>query len=121
MKEINTKTMPSHSNFKITIIGNSAHGSAPHLGNDAIYSAATLIMNIQGIAGRMNDPLNPLAIIVNKMKGGQRFNIIANLVEIDGAIYTATEDLKKEMEEKLKVIAINSATMFGCTAEVDFS
>ena len=48
-------------NFKITIQGLSAHGSAPHSGHDALVAASSTIMNLQAIASRINNPLNPFS------------------------------------------------------------
>lgn len=74
--------------FRITVEGSSTHGSTPHLGTDAIVAAASIIMNIQTYVSRNNDPLNPLVVTVGKIDGGQRFNILANKVVMEGTCRT---------------------------------
>lgn len=108
------------SKFKVIIKGNTAHGSAPHLGNDAVFTASSMILNIQGIAGRMNDPLNPLTINVGTIKGGQRFNIIANHTEFEGIIETPDSKILQEMKDKLAILTNNSAMMYGCSVKIEF-
>ena len=54
--------MASCDSFTLTIKGKAAHGSAPHLGSDAIVAAAATIMNLQSICSRANDPLNALVV-----------------------------------------------------------
>lgn len=108
------------SKFRITVKGNTAHGSAPHLGNDAVFTASSMILSIQGIAGRMNDPLNPLIINIGTINGGQRFNIIANHTEFEGMIETPSSEILEEMKDKLRILANNNAMMYGCNVEVEF-
>ena len=112
--------MASCDNFKITVKGTSAHGSAPHLGHDAIVAAASMIMNLQTFVSRMNDPLNTLVLSIGTFKGGQRFNIIPNHVEMEGTIRTYSRELRKKMEANIKAIIENVANIFGCEVELEY-
>ncbi|MGF6905627.1 amidohydrolase [Fusobacterium sp. PH5-44] len=112
--------MASCDNFKIIVEGTSAHGSAPHAGNDAIVAAASVVMNIQTIASRHNDPLNPLVVTVGTMKGGQRFNIIANHVEMEGTIRTFSREMRHKMKPLLKKIIDDSADVLGCKINLEY-
>ena len=112
--------MASCDNFKITVKGTSAHGSAPHLGHDAIVAAASMIMNLQTFVSRMNDPLNTLVLSIGTFKGGQRFNIIPNHVEMEGTIRTYSRELRKKMEANIKAIIENVANIFGCDVELEY-
>ena len=113
--------MASCDNFKITVKGVSAHGSAPHLGRDAIVAASSVIMNLQTFVSRNNDPLNSLVISVGTVKGGQRFNIIANHVEMEGTIRTYSRELRQTLEGDLRRIVCNTAEALGCEAELEFT
>ncbi len=112
--------MASCDNFKLTVKGLSAHGSAPHLGRDAIVAAAAIVMNLQTFASRSNDPLNPLVVTVGTIKGGQRFNILANQVDMDGTVRTYSRELRKTLGESLRRIAVGTAEALGCEAEFDY-
>lgn len=112
--------MASCDNFKITVKGTSSHGSAPHLGNDAIVAAASVVMNLQTFVSRLNDPINTLVISIGTVHGGQRFNIIANQVEMEGTIRTYSRELRKTIEEKMNKIIKNTAQALGCEAELDY-
>lgn len=112
--------MASCDNFKITVKGKSAHGSAPHMGNDAIVAAASMVMNLQTFVSRMNDPLNTLVVSIGTMKGGQRFNIIANHVEMEGTIRTYSRELRAQMEGHIKGIIENVAKIYGCEVEFEY-
>jgi len=112
--------MASCDNFKMVVEGSSAHGSAPHAGNDAIVAAASIVMNLQNIVSRINDPLNPLVVTVGTMKGGQRFNIIANHVEMEGTIRTFSRDMRDKMKDIFKRIIDDSADVLGCKVHLDY-
>lgn len=112
--------MASVDNFKITVKGVSAHGSAPHLGKDAVFAASSIVMNLQNFVSRVNNPLNPLVISVGTIKGGQRFNIIANHVEMEGTIRTYSRELRATLENDLRQIIENTAKALGCEAELEY-
>mgnify|MGYP000843913669 CR=1 FL=1 len=112
--------MASCDNFTITVNGVSSHGSAPHLGKDAIVAAASIVMNLQTFVSRINDPLNTLVVSIGTIHGGQRFNIIANEVKMEGTIRTYSRELRKTMESQLRNIICSTAQALGCTAELDY-
>lgn len=112
--------LASCDNFKITITGQSAHGSAPHLGRDAIVAASSIVMNLQTFESRVNDPLNPLVVSIGTIKGGQRFNIIADKVEIEGTVRTYSRKLRSRIEESLREIVENTAKALGCKARLEY-
>lgn len=56
----------------------SAHGSAPDQGKDAV------VMGLQTLSSRVNDPQNTFVLTVGMMNGGTQSNIIADEVELVG-------------------------------------
>ncbi len=112
--------MASCDNFSITVKGVSAHGSTPHLGKDAIVAAAAMVMNLQTFASRNSDPLNPLVVTIGTIKGGQRFNIIANEVVMEGTVRTYSRELRQTIDTDLQRIIDNTAHALGCEAEFDY-
>ncbi len=112
--------MASCDNFQITIRGRSAHGSAPHLGNDAIVAAASVIMNLQTFVSRRNDPQNALVVTVGTIHGGEAFNILANKVVLEGTTRTYSREIQGTLEQELRQIAEGTAAALGCTAEFSY-
>ena len=66
------------------IHGRSAHGSASDQGKDAIVAAAAVVMGLQTLSSRVNDPQNTFVLTVGMMNGGTQSNIIADEVELVG-------------------------------------
>lgn len=68
----------------------SAHGSAPDQGKDAIVAAAAVVMGLQTLSSRVNDPQNTFVLTVGMMNGGTQSNIIADEVELVGTTLPST-------------------------------
>lgn len=66
------------------IHGRFAHGSAPDQGKDATIAAAAVVMGLQTLSSRVNDPQNTFVLTVGMMNGGTQSNIIADEVELVG-------------------------------------
>jgi len=107
--------------FKIIVDGVSSHGSAPNLGNDALYAAASIVMNIQSYVSRRNNPLDAAVVTVGTMNGGQRFNIIANHIEMDGTTRAFNKNTRNRIEGELRKIVENTAIALGVTAKLEYS
>jgi len=113
--------MASCDNFKIVIHGVSAHGSAPHQGVDAIVVAAEMVLALQTIVSRNNDPRNPLVVTIGQINGGKRFNIIADQVELVGTVRTHNPAARAKVEPLLRRLVEHTAAAYGATAEVDYA
>lgn len=106
--------------FKLTVEGTSSHGSSPHLGHDAIVASAAIITALQTIVSRINNPLKPAVVTIGTIKGGQRFNIIANEVIMEGNVRTFDEIFRKEIETHIREIAESVAKAHSCTAKLEY-
>ena len=109
--------MASSDRFNITVRGRAAHGSAPDKGRDAIAAAANVVMALQAIVSRLNDPRNSLVVTVGMMNGGERFNIIADKVELVGTVRTFDRKFRKNIPQVIARAAEEAAAVYGCTAD----
>lgn len=107
--------------FKIIVDGKSSHGSAPHLGNDALFAAASIIMNVQSFVSRRNDPLNAVVVSIGTITGGQRWNIIANHVEMEGTTRVFNKDTRNIIEVELNNIIQYTAKALGVSARLEYT
>lgn len=115
------RRMASCDIFSIKVKGVQAHGSAPHLGKDAIVASAAIITAIQTYVSRVNDPTNPLVVTVGKITGGQRYNIICGEVDMEGTIRTYSTELRQKMGATLGQIIKDTARACGCSAEFNLN
>ncbi|MDR3259036.1 MAG: amidohydrolase [Fusobacteriaceae bacterium] len=105
---------------KLTVKGVGAHGSAPHLGHDAIVAASAIVMAIQSIVSRMNNPLKPLVVGVGTIHGGLGYNIIPSNVEMDLTIRYYDVEIGNNIERIIRKVAENMAKAYGCQAIFEY-
>ena len=106
--------------YTIRVKGKLSHGSAPHLGNDAIVAASAIVMALQTIASRQKDPLNALVVTTGMMNGGTKQNILADDVELVGTVRAFNREFRNSMPERIEKIAKATAEAYGCTAECTY-
>ena len=106
--------------FTIQIHGKLSHGSAPHQGRDAILAAAAVVMALQSIPSRINDPLDSLVVTVGMMNGGTKENILADHVELVGTVRAFNREFRAGMPERIKELVTNVAKGYGCSADCDY-
>lgn len=113
--------MASCDNYKITVHGVSAHGSTPNQGRDAIVAASAIIMNLQSIVSRVNDPLNPLVVSVGTVRAGTQFNIITDTAVLTGTVRCYSAETRGMVEEAMRRVVDNTAAVYGCTADIEYN
>lgn len=112
--------MASPDTFKIIVKGKGGHGSAPNQAIDPVVAAANIIMSIQNVVSRLNDPLEPLVITFGSIHGGSAPNIIPDQVELIGTVRTLNETLRAKVPNDIRNVAHHAAASLGASAEVIF-
>jgi carboxypeptidase Ss1 len=112
--------MAAPDTFQIRIIGKGGHGSAPHQTVDPVYIAAQVITALQGVSGRMMDPIQPFVITVGAVHAGTKENIIPDEAILDGTIRTLEEATRKRAKAKVAEVAKGVCRAFGATAQIEF-
>ena len=106
--------------FTIHVHGLLSHGSAPHLGHDAILAASAAVMALQSIPSRQMNPLDTLVVTVGAMNGGTKQNILADDVELVGTVRTFDREFRQSMPERIEEAVNNAVAAYGCTADCTY-
>lgn len=111
-------TMAASDRFNIVVRGRQTHGSRPWGGIDPIVAAADIIGTTQTIVSRrQNISKQPVVVSYGAIKGGIRYNIIPDHVELVGTIRTFDEGMRQGVFADLKNVAEHVAAAHGATAE----
>jgi amidohydrolase len=110
----------SSDTFKIEVQGKKTHGAAPHRGLDPIPIAAELVQALQLIVSRELDAQNPKVLTIGAIHGGNRFNIIADQVTMDGTIRTLDPAVRTDLKERMARTVKGVADAHGTTATLRF-
>jgi amidohydrolase len=112
--------MASSDRFTIVIHGKKSHGAYPHRGVDATVVAAECVLALQTIRSRRIDPLEPLVISVGSFHGGNRFNIIADEVVLEGTVRTLNEDVRRAVQEMMRRTLAGVTSAYGASFEMRY-
>ncbi len=111
--------MASSDQLRITVRGKQTHGAAPWAGVDPIVVSSQIVLGLQTIASRQVDITRaPSIITIGSFRGGVRFNIIPDEVELDGTVRAFSPDVQKDMHRRIKLTAESIAASAGATANV---
>ncbi|KFN43919.1 amidohydrolase [Arenimonas oryziterrae] len=109
-------TMAASDRFRIVVKGRQTHGSRPWNGVDPIVTAADLIGSAQTIVSRRTDISRlPVVVTFGAIKGGIRYNIIPDEVELIGTIRTFDEGMRQRTFADLKNVSEHIAAANGAT------
>ncbi len=105
--------------FTITIDGRQTHGSRPWNGVDPILAAARIVDGLQSIVSRRVDlTRSPAVVSVGAIKGGIRYNIIPDQVELVGTIRSFEDDVREGIYADIQRIAEHTAKAHHASASV---
>ncbi len=81
--------MAGSDRFRIVVNGRQTHGARPWGGVDPIVTASQIVLGLQTIVARQTDLTRaPVVVSIGSIKGGVRFNIIPDTVELVGTVRT---------------------------------
>jgi amidohydrolase len=110
-------TMAGSDRFRIVVRGRQTHGAQPWRGVDPIVAAAQVVTSLQTIVSRQTDiTRTPVVVTVGSIKGGIRFNIIPDSVEMYGTFRTYEPDVREQTMTRIRTAAENAAAASGATA-----
>ena len=113
--------MASADSFTLTVKGRQTHGSRPWGGVDPIVVSSQIVLGLQTIVSRQVDiTAIPAVITVGAIKGGIRFNIIPDEVQMVGTVRTFSADVRNDIVRRMQATAGNIAAASGATATVRF-
>lgn len=105
--------------FSIVVTGSQTHGSRPWAGIDPITVSGQIISGLQTIVSRQIDITQlPAVVTVGAIKGGIRFNIIPDSVEMVGTIRTFDRGMREDIVKRMQTTAGKIAEASGAKAEV---
>ncbi len=109
--------MASADEIYITIKGKGGHAAAPQFTADTILIASNLIVSLQQIVSRNNNPFNPSVLSITSFQGGNTTNVIPSEVKLMGTFRAMDEDWRFKAHDLIKKMATGLVHSMG--AEID--
>jgi hippurate hydrolase len=101
----------------ITVFGRGGHAAMPHNTIDPIVIAARLVLALQTVVSRENNPVDPVVITVGSIHGGTQGNIIPDEVRLQLSVRTYTPEVRTRTLAAIRRVAVAEAAAAGAPRE----
>ncbi|NNV57066.1 M20 metallopeptidase family protein [Limnovirga soli] len=112
------RVMASADEIYITIKSKGGHAAAPHLTADTILIASQIIVSLQQIVSRNNNPTTPSVLSICSFHGGNTTNVIPSEVKLMGTFRAMDETWRYKAHDLIKQQVLGMATAMGATADI---
>jgi hippurate hydrolase len=112
------KVMASADEIFITVRGKGGHAAKPYLTADTILTASQLIVALQQLISRNNNPFSPSVLSICCIQGGFTTNVIPSEVKLMGTFRAMDESWRKEAHLRIHEIAAGIAQAMGASIDV---
>jgi hippurate hydrolase len=107
----------SSTSVDVTMRGIGGHGAAPQAGRDPVMMAAMLIVQLQTIVSREEDPTAPAVVTVGSIHGGTKRNIIPDEVKLELTTRAFSEESRQVILNGIRQMAKGVADSYGLPAD----
>jgi len=97
----------------ITVFGVGGHGAYPHTTIDPVVIASRIVLSLQTIVSRENNPLDPAVVTVGSIHGGTKHNIIPDEVKLQLTVRSYKPEVREKILAAISRIARAEAEAAG--------
>lgn len=107
----------SSDSVDITVPGIGAHGASPHMGKDPVYIASQIVIALQGLISREQQPLKPGVITVGSFHAGLKHNIISDEAKLQVTVRANDEEERARLIAGIRRVAKGVGELNGMPAD----
>jgi hippurate hydrolase len=107
----------SSDSVNITIFGQGGHGALPHETRDPVVMAARIVLALQTLVSRENNPLDPVVVTVGSIHGGTQGNIVPDQVKLQLTVRAFKPEVRKRVLASIAREAKGEAMAAGAPKE----
>lgn len=97
----------------ITVFGRGGHGAYPHTTIDPVVIASRIVVALQTLVARENNPLDPAVVTVGSFHAGSKHNIIPDEAKLQITVRSYKDDVRKRLLAGIERIAKAEAAAAG--------
>lgn len=110
--------MASADEIYITVKGKGGHAAAPHWTTDTILVASQLVVALQQVISRNNNPFSPSVLSITSFQGGHTTNVIPTEVKLMGTFRAMDEQWRFRAHDIIRKITTELVASMGCEADI---
>ncbi len=107
--------------FEIRLLGQACHAAMPHLGQDVIVTAASIINTLQTVVSREVDPNHAAVLSFTQLHAGNTWNAIPENLILRGTFRCFDRSVSDLIRQAIERIVQAQAASFGIEAELVFN
>lgn len=104
-------------NVTIVVYGRGGHAAMPMNTVDPIVLASRIVLALQTVVSRENNPVDPVVVTVGSIHGGTQANIIPDEVRLQLSVRTYTPEVRRKTLDAIRRIARGEAVAAGAPRE----
>jgi amidohydrolase len=104
-------------NVTLVVHGRGGHAAMPMNTVDSIVLASRIVLALQTIVSRENNPIDPVVITVGSIHGGTTGNVIPDEVRLQLSVRTYTPEVRRKTLAAIRRIAKGEAMAAGAPRE----
>lgn len=104
----------------ITIKGVGGHAARPHLAQDPVVGAASIIMALQTVVSRNVPPDQTAVVTIGTVQGGKALNVIPSEVKLGLSVRSFDPAIRALLRTRITDIVKLQAASLGLEAEIDY-
>ncbi len=112
------QAMASADEIFINIKTKGGHAAAPHLTADAILIASHIIISLQQVISRNNNPLSPSVLSICSIQGGHTTNVLPAEVKLMGTFRAVNEQWRYEAHTLIEQIVSGIGNAMGADVSI---
>ncbi len=109
--------MANVDSIDIEVKGVGGHGAAPHTTRDPIVLASAIVMRLQTLVSRENNPVEPAVVTVGSFHAGSRYNIIGDSAKLQLTVRSFTDEQRARLHEGIRRVVTGEAMASGVPAD----
>lgn len=104
----------------IDLKGKGGHAAYPHLTNDMVVAACSLVSQLQSVVSRNIDPLDSAVVTIGKITGGTVQNVIAENARLEGTMRTLSSEAMEKVKNRVQSLVKGIEIGYDCECTIDF-
>jgi len=97
--------LASADSVDVVVYGKGGHGARPHKTIDPVVIAAKIVVSLQTLVSRENDPFDPAVVTVGSIHGGTKHNIIPDDVRMQLTVRAYKPEVRERLLRGIERIA----------------
>jgi hippurate hydrolase len=108
-------------NVTVTVYGRGGHAAMPYNTIDPVVLASRIVLALQTVVSRENNPNDPVVLTVGSIHGGTQANIIPDQVRLELSVRTFALEVRARTLASIRRIVKGEADASGATRDPDVS